>query len=172
MKLISKQTSCFVVAALLSVSTATLCYAGVNWNVNLDIGIPAAQVPVAPPPPEVLMPPQPPQFVYVPELGYYVAAGVAFDLIYVNRRYYHFRDGHWYQAEYYGAPWTYTPIERLPQLMQRHSYVEYRKHREAELTRYQHEKDYRGEFHQPRGHGRGEERRDDRKEEHGGHGEH
>ena len=160
MNLISKRTYCFVVAALLSVSAATLCHAGVNWNVNLDIGIPTAQVLVAPPPPVLELPPQPPQFVYVPELGYYVAVGMAIDLIYANRKYYHFKDGHWYEAERYGAPWRYTPTERLPGLMRQHSYVEYRQHREAELTRYKHDRDYKGDFHQPKWYGRSEEHKE------------
>jgi hypothetical protein len=160
MRLVSKQTFFLVAIALLSVGTATLSYAGVNWNVNVDIGIPVAPVPSPPPPPQVVLPEQPPQFVYVPDLGYYVAAGVPYDLVYVNRRYYHLHDGHWYQAEYYGAPWAYISVDRLPPLMRRHSYVEYRSHREAELTRFQHEKDYRGEIHRPawKGENRGEHR--------------
>jgi hypothetical protein len=164
MKLIGKQTFLLFTVVLLSVSAATLSHAGVNWNVNVDIGIPAAQVPTPPPPPQVVLPPQPPQFVYVPELGYYVAAGVPYDLVYVNRRYYHLRDGHWYQADRYGAPWAYTPVDRLPPLMRRHSYVEYRKQREAELTRYQHDKDYRGDYHRPEWKG---EHREEHISEHG-----
>jgi len=158
MKFTGQRLACFVVAALLSVTTATLCNAG--FNVNVDIGIPVEQVQTPPPPAQVELPPQPPQFVYVPDLGYYVAAGVAYDLLYVGRKYFYFNNGIWYQADHYGAPWVYTPVNRLPVLMTRHSYVEYRKHREAELVKHQHEKDYKGEFHRP------EVRKEDKREEH------
>ena len=180
MKIISKQTFCLAIAVILSFGAASLAQAGVNWNVNVDIGIPTAQVPAPPPPPPpqtVMLPPQPPPFVYVPELGYYVASGVPFDLVYVNRMYFHFRDGHWYQAEQYGAPWRYTPVERLPPLMRRHSYNEYRNHRDAELSRYKSEREYRGDFHQPRGNAYGhdkkykDDQRDNDQGDHGG-GEH
>jgi hypothetical protein len=104
MKLIRQLSACFAVAALLSVCAAELCYAG--FNVNVDIGIPVEQVPSPPPSVQVELPPQPPQFVYVPDLGYYVAAGVAYDLIYVGRKYFYFNNGILYQADYYGAPWV------------------------------------------------------------------
>ncbi len=163
---INQRTASFAVAALLSVSTVTFCNAG-GFNVNVDIGIPVGQVQTPPPPVRVELPPEPPQFVYVPELGYYVAAGLPYDLLYVGRKYFYFNNGYWYQADYYGAPWVYAPVNRLPPIMTRHSYVEYRKHRESELIKHQHEKDYRGEFHKPevRRQEKKEERKEDRGEE-------
>lgn len=110
---------------------------------------PAPPVAVAPPV-QVVLPPQPPQFVYVPELGYYVATGVPYDMIYANRAYYYYSAGHWYMASTYGAPWRYVAPAYLPKLMLRHSYAEYRHHRDLEFRRLDHERErYRGEFHRP-----------------------
>jgi len=99
---------------------------------------------------QVALPPQPPQFVYVPELGYYVATGVPYDMIYVNRVYYYYSNGYWYMAAAYGSPWRYVAPAYLPKLMLRHSYAEYRHHRDQEFRRLEHERErYRGEFHRP-----------------------
>ncbi len=108
---------------------------------------PAPQV-AAPLAAQVVLPAQPPQFVYVPELGYYVAVGVPYDLIYVGREYYYYSNGYWFRASRYGTPWIYVGYNALPKIMRRHSYVEFRAIRDREFGRHEFKedrRDFRGE---------------------------
>ena len=60
-------------AILLSTSGMSLCHAS-GLNVNVDIGTPPSPAPVyVSPATQVALPATPPQFVYVPELGYYLS---------------------------------------------------------------------------------------------------
>src|SRR5476651_1015105 len=76
-------------AAVLAVSTLSSISHASGLNVNVDVGIPVGAPPppppaYAPPPPvQVVLPATPPQFVFVPELGYYVAVGTPYDIAYI-----------------------------------------------------------------------------------------
>ena len=159
-------------AVILSV-TASICHAGVN--INVDIGVPSPvpappPVYIAPPPPAYIPPPPvmlpeiPPQFVFVPDLGYYVAIGTPYDIAYIGNDYYMFSNGFWYRTGYYGGPLIRLERRMRPPLLVRHNLVEFRRFREVEFRRYNHEGEhYRGQTHRPEV--RKEHRRDERKED-------
>ncbi|KAB0668362.1 hypothetical protein F6V30_16375 [Oryzomonas sagensis] len=134
----------FLVAGALVAATASIAHAGLN--VNVDIGIPTS----APPP----------QFVFVPDLGYYVAVGTPYDMAYIGRDYFIFSNGFWYRTSYYGGPLVRVERRTMPPLLVRHNLRDFRRFREAEFRRYDRDRDhYRGQIHRP------EVRREDRREE-------
>ena len=111
---------------------------------------PPAPVYVAPPPAQVVLPAAPPQFVYIPELGYYVAMGLSYDMIYDGRAYYFYNNGYWYQTPYYGGPWVHVARRLLPPLLLKFSFREIHRYRDVEFRRYEREKGhYRGRLHRP-----------------------
>ena len=87
----------------------------------------------------VVMPAAPPQFVFVPEIGFYVATGVGFDLMFDGIAYYFHDRGHWFRTSYYGGSWE--PIRRtiLPELIVRYKIVDIRRHSAVEFKRFEHE---------------------------------
>jgi len=132
--------------------------AGLNINLNVGtpppvvVPTPPAPVYVAPPPPvtQVALPAAPPQFIYVPELGYYVAVGIPYDIAYIGQSYYMFSNGRWYCTAYYGGPLVIVGKRLLPPLLARHSLVAFRHFREAEFRRYSHDPaHYHGQLHNP-----------------------
>ena len=124
---------------------------------------PPSYVAPAPVQAPVVLPAAPPQFVYVPELGYYVAMGVAFDMIYDGQAYYYHNGGYWYRTSYYGAPWAYVAPRLLPQVLVRFSFRDIHRFRDREYKRYNRDRGhYRGRLHRP------EIRREIRREERGG----
>ena len=111
---------------------------------------PPAPIYVAPQPAQVVLPAAPPQFVYVPELGYYVAMGLPYDMIYDGRAYYFHNNGYWYRTSYYGDPWTYVAARALPPILIRFNVNEAHRYRDVEFKRYEREKGhYRGRLHRP-----------------------
>jgi len=119
------------------------------------------------PPAQVVLPAAPPQFVYVPELGYYVAMGLAYDMIYDGRAYYFHNNGYWYRTTYYGEPWVHVSKRLLPPILVRFNFKEVHRYRDLEFRRYEREKGhYRGQLHRPAV--RKIERRKERHEERGG----
>lgn len=121
---------------------------------------PSAPIYAAPPPTQVVLPAAPPQFVYVPELGYYVAVGLAYDMIYDGKAYYFFNNGYWYRTSYYGGPWIHVAPRFLPQILVKYNIRQMHRYRDLEFKRYEREKaHYRGRLHRP------EVRTGERKEE-------
>jgi hypothetical protein len=109
----------------------------------------------------VALPAAPPQFIYVPDLGYYVAVGTPYDITYIGRDYYLYSNGYWYRSAYYGGPWRVVAARRLPPLLVRHDVRDLRRFRDLEFRRYEHDRDhYRGAWHRPEVR---EERREDRR---------
>ncbi|QEM68560.1 hypothetical protein FO488_10515 [Geobacter sp. FeAm09] len=160
-----------LVAGALVAATASIAQAGLNVNVDIGVPAPAPPAPVyrpAPPsPPPVMLPDTPPQFVFVPDLGYYVAVGTPYDMAYIGRDYYVFSNGFWYRTSYYGGPLVRVERRVMPPLLARHSLKEFRRFREVEFRRYDRDRDhYRGQVHRPevRKEVRKEERREDRRE--------
>lgn len=159
-------------AVLLSISGASFCYAG-GVDLNVDIGIPVRPAPrtvyeqppppvyIAPPPAQVVLPATPPQFVYVPELGYYVAVGIASDMIYDGSAYYYHNNGYWYRTAYYGAPWQPVAARALPAILVRFNFKRVHRFRDREYRLYSRDREhYRGQLHRPEI--RKEERREER----------
>ena len=164
-------TVTIAVAVLLSNTTTNDCLAG-HLNVNVDIAVPVQPAPppvytspspgpvyVAPPPPVYLAPPPPPQavlpatppqFIFVPELGYYVAIGIAADMIYDGRAYYYHNNGYWYRTTFYGSPWQPVAARALPPLLVRFRFNDIYRYRDKEFRRYEHDKvHYKGQLHRP-----------------------
>jgi hypothetical protein len=151
-------------AAILTLA-AQVAYAGVNVNINL--GEPPRQVIVAPPPPVYLAPPTyappvyvppdyaPPveairvdddvQFVYPDALGFYVAVGVPYDLVYLQNSYFLYRDGRWLRAPSSRGPWMMQRNRDLPQGLRRYRLERIREYRTREYVIYNRDRDhYRG----------------------------
>jgi len=142
-----------------------------------EVSAPPAPTYAAPPPPPVVyqapvfLPDAPPQFVFVPELGYYVAAGVAFDMIFDGRSYYYHRGGYWYRTGYYGGAWSPVAPRMMPAAILRFQIGDIHRHSAKEFVRYNAEgARYYGKVHRPeqirrseQGH-RSEDRRERREE--------
>ncbi|MCM0081850.1 hypothetical protein L4X63_09635 [Geomonas sp. Red32] len=149
--------------AILVVAGAATAQARVDLNVNIDVPLvpappPAVVVPApAPPPPAPVYaaPPQvviqdAPQFIYAPELGYYVAVDTPYNIVYVNRAYYLFNGGYWYVASNYWGPWTFVARRGLPIGIRRYRYEQIRAYRDREYRIYQRDRDqYRGTWYRP-----------------------
>jgi len=172
-KFSSKRIPALLAAALLFSSTTTICHAGVNVDVNLGIPVVAPPPPPAvyAPAPEFVLPPAPPQFVFAPELGYYVAVGTPYDIAYIGNAYFVFRNGFWYRTAYYGGPLIRTEGRFLPPLLVRHSILDFRRYRDVEYRHYNNDRaHYRGKLFRPEARRdarpgvRQEERRENRRE--------
>ncbi len=118
-------------------------------NVGVSVGInignqPPAAVPVAvpvavpaPPPvqPVYVQPPvvieEPPEFIAPPQLGFYAAVGVPYDLFYVGTRYYLSRGNVWYAAPNYNGPWVTVSYRTLPPGLRKYPYAKIRYYRDS-----------------------------------------
>lgn len=126
--------------AFASVLGCPLAYAGnVDVSVGVNIGNQprvAVPVPVAPPPAPVYAAPpvvieEPPEFIAPPQLGFYAAVGVPYDLFFVSGRYYLYRGNAWYGAPGYNGPWVSVRYANLPPAMRRYPYEKIRHYRDA-----------------------------------------
>jgi hypothetical protein len=93
------------VALLVPVSQAAASQVGINVGIN--VGAPAYAAP-----PVVIA--SPPEFVAPPQLGFYVALGVPYDLYYLSGSYYLFRGNTWYSSHYYNGPWVTVHYSNVP----------------------------------------------------------
>lgn len=80
---------------------------------------------------------EPPEFVLPPELGFYVAVGVPYDLFYFNNVYYVCRDNIWYSSPYYYGPWSRTYYGNIPYALSRYPFERIRHYRDNYYGRYQ-----------------------------------
>jgi hypothetical protein len=116
---------------------------------------PPAPVVIAPAPPVVFR--APPRFIYSPALGFYVAVETPHDVVFLDGRYYLWRNGFWYRASYYNGPWIVLRAGRVPPPLHRFGHEEIRRHRDIEYHAYLHDQHhYHGRWHVP------EERREHR----------
>ncbi len=110
-------------------------------DVGVSIGINAG----APPPPGYAQPPvvitEPPEFVAPPQLGFYIAVGVPYDLFYFGSQYYLYRGGISYAAPYYNGPWVIVPYGRVPYDIRRHPFNSIHRYRDYY---YSHPRNYGG----------------------------
>ncbi len=101
-------------------------------------------MPVAPQPVPVVID-QDVDFVYPPQLGFYVAVGVPYDLFFVRNSYYLCRDGRWFRAPASRGPWMAMRHRDLPPGLRRHDLERIRAYRRAEYDVYRRDRDhYRG----------------------------
>lgn len=132
-------------------------------------GLRAASAPARPaaaPPPETYSAPDAPyledapQFVYSDDLGFYVAIGVPYDLVYNGSEYFYFYHGRWYRSPFYNGPWRYVGRRAYSSPMFRFKIDNIHYYRDAEYRRFENDRDhYTGRVYRPEY--RGERRRTD-----------
>lgn len=125
-------------------------------NVNINVGAPPVPVPVPPPPlPPPLPEPQvelsaPPEFVLPPALGFYVAVGIPYDIVFIDNYYYLFRGNRWFRARYYNGPWHFWERRNLPPGLRKHRFERIRQFREEEYRHFRDQREqYRGRHFKP-----------------------
>lgn len=111
------------------VSFAQASNVGVNIGVN--IGGPAA---VYVNPPVVIA--RPPLFLYPPQLGFYVAVGVGYDLFYSGNVYYLNSGNIWYSSPYYNGPWVKANYKHIPYGIRKHDFKQIRYYRDYSYRKY------------------------------------
>jgi hypothetical protein len=129
----------FILACLSATSVSAAYASNVDFNVGINIGnTPRVAVPVVAQP--VYAPPvvieEPPEFIEPPQLGFYAAVGVPYDLFFVSNRYYLYRGNAWYAAPRYNGPWVTVQYNSLPGKLRRHSFERVRYYRDAGYRQY------------------------------------
>ena len=105
---------------------------------------PPSEPPASQPRPEVQVkpPPQPeqpavltlaPEFLFPKELGFGVAVGVPYDMLYISPAYYLLRGSSWYRSPSYRGPWTVQGLSQLPPELRKHKLAEIRHLRNREF---------------------------------------
>jgi hypothetical protein len=85
------------------------------------------------------------QFICPESLGFYVAVGLPYDLFYVGKTYYLYRDGYWHRAHHSRGPWVVVAHRDLPAGLRKHSMERLRYYRDEEHNAYRRdEENYRG----------------------------
>ncbi|GFO61700.1 hypothetical protein GMST_40250 [Geomonas silvestris] len=125
---------------------------------------PAAAPPPAPPeakrpqpPPRPLqLPGQPPpikgapEFLFPAKLGFGVAVGVPYDLVYLDKTYYYWSNGIWHRSSSYRGPWTRVGYAELPAELRKQPLSMIRAQRNAEFESYFKNRDsYSGRLFSP-----------------------
>ncbi len=155
---------CSLASVALLFAAATPAVAGLNVGINL--GVPVVVQAAPPPPVRVYAPPEivvaeAPRFIYTPEIGFHVAIGTPYDLVYTGKDYLYNHGGRWYRGRSYNGPWVACKTRNIPSVLRRHSIDEIRHYRDHEYRRYRHDrKDHdNGRFFRPEhrreAHGRG-----------------
>ena len=93
------------ILAVLSILSVGTSVARADVDVNINIGVPL-------PPPVVVA--TPPTMIFLGTPGVYVAVGVAYDIFFIDSRYYYFHGGNWFWAPAYGGPWVHVTVKSLP----------------------------------------------------------
>ncbi len=131
---------CLVLVAAASASLPSYA-SDVGFSLGINVGNrPNVVVPAPPPPAPVYEPPvvidDPPEFISPPELGFYVAVGVPYDLYFVANRYYLCRGNVWYAGPGYNGPWAPVRYRALPWSLRRYPHDRVRYFRDAGYRRY------------------------------------
>jgi hypothetical protein len=133
----------------------------VDWNVNVNVGSGGGKSAPAPapypgPPPVVVVPAgpvfvsEPPLFLAPARLGFWVAVGVPYDMVFIDGYYYLFHGNYWYASPRYNGPWTVIVHEHLPPGLRKHHHAKIRDHRDKEYMRYEKKgPSYRGQSYKP-----------------------
>jgi hypothetical protein len=80
---------------------------------------------------------EPPVFVQPPELGFYAAVGVPYNLFFLNNLYYLFSGNAWFASPYYNGPWSSIYYGDLPYALNRYPFERIRYFRDDYYGRYQ-----------------------------------
>lgn len=93
---------------------------------------------------------QAPHFLFPSELGFGVAVGVPYDMVYISKVYYYSLAGAWYRSSSYKGPWTVQGNSQLPAELEKNKLAEIRALRNREFRIYWKAKDhYPGEQFRP-----------------------
>lgn len=119
-------------------------------NVGVSVG-----VNIGGPPPAYVYPPvvidRPPVFLRPPALGFYVAAGVGYDMFYLGNRYYLNSGSAWYASQYYNGPWVTINYNTIPYEIRRHPIKQVHYYRDVHYRKYNNKKArYQYRHFQPR----------------------
>jgi len=118
----------------------------VGVSVGVNIGGPS---PVYVNPPVVIE--RPPLFLLPPRLGFYVAAGVGYDMFYLGNRYYLNNGNIWYSSPYYNGPWVTVSYNAIPYQIRRYPINRIHYYRDVHYRKYRYEKDrYHYKHFQPK----------------------
>jgi hypothetical protein len=119
----------------------------ISAQARVDIGINVG-IPVPLPPTVVIQ--TAPEFIYSPQLGFYVSAGAPYDIVYIGNDYYLYNNGFYYRSHNFRGPWLGVEARRLPPGLRRHRYEEIRSFRDREYRNYNRDREhYRGRWHRP-----------------------
>ncbi len=130
-------------------------------GVGLNIGLPWVVAPAPAPAPAYAYPDttyEPvatevaPEFVLPPELGFYVAVGVPYDLFFYNNSYWICRGNIWYNSAYYNGPWSRMYYSNVPYVFNRFPFERIRHYRDSYYGRYQRYGAWEGYSHFRPGH--------------------
>lgn len=135
--------------------SAPLQASDVGFNVNLSIGNQPAPrvvhaVPVVHSVPVIIE--EPPVFLYPPQLGFAVAIGIPYDMVYIEGRYYLFSGDVWHVSSHYNGPWGKVKHKHLPPGLRNHKYRDIVESRDREYHSYRlasHDGHYRGKTYKP-----------------------
>ena len=79
---------------------------------------------------------QRPEFVFLPQVGFYAAVGIPYDLFFVSGRYYLTRGNAWYSAPCYNGPWVSVRNQVIPREIRRYPFERVRYYRDVEYSRH------------------------------------
>ncbi|ABK99364.1 hypothetical protein [Pelobacter propionicus] len=170
----------FSLASLaLLVAAATPAVAGVNVDINLGAPVVVQAAPPPPPVPVYAEPPEivvaeAPRFIYTPAIGFHVAIGTPYDLVYTGKDYLYNHGGRWYRGRTYYGPWVACKTRNIPSVLRRQSIGQIRHYRDQEYRQYRHDRAhntgrfFRPEYRSYKRHG-GDHRETHRRDQHARH---
>ena len=93
---------------------------------------------------------QAPEFLFPEQLGFGVAVGVPYDMMYLSKTYYCWQAGVWYRANSYRGPWTQLGASQLPPELRKQTLAKIRELRNREFNDYWKDKEhYQGKRFRP-----------------------
>jgi hypothetical protein len=93
---------------------------------------------------------QAPEFLFPAQLGFGVAVGVPYDMMYIPEYYYFWQAGAWFRSSSYRGPWTTVGYSQLPAQLRKSSIAKIRELRNSEFSTFWQNKDrYQGKRFRP-----------------------
>jgi hypothetical protein len=77
-----------------------------------------------------------PEFLFPPQLGFGVAVGVPYDMVYLSKTFYQWYAGVWQRSASYRGPWTQLSVGQLPPELQKFHLAKIRALRNKEFRVY------------------------------------